>query len=294
MFHGSIVAIVTPFKKGKVDEKAFGELIDFHLRSGTHGIVPCGTTGESATLSHEEHKRVVELAVKMAGGRIPVIAGTGSNSTEEAIAFTRHAKAAGAAGALLITPYYNKPTQEGLYQHYKAVAKAVDLPLVLYNIPGRTGVNMLPATVARLMEFDNIIGIKEGTGSLQQISDLVQLCGERLVILSGDDFTALPTMAVGGKGVISVTANIAPADMAQMMEAAARGDYGRAKKLHDQLYPLHQVMFVETNPIPVKAALALMGKCADEVRLPLWRMSDENLKKLKTAMKRYGLLRKNS
>lgn len=292
MFHGSIVAIVTPFKKGKVDEKAFGELIDFHLRSGTHGIVPCGTTGESATLSHEEHKRVVELAVKMAGGRIPVIAGTGSNSTEEAIAFTRHAKAAGAAGALLITPYYNKPTQEGLYQHYKAVAKAVDLPLVLYNIPGRTGVNMLPATVARLMEFDNIIGIKEGTGSLQQISDLVQLCGERLVILSGDDFTALPTMAVGGKGVISVTANIAPADMAQMIEAAARGDYGRAKKLHDQLYPLHQVMFVETNPIPVKAALALMGKCADEVRLPLWHMSDENLKKLKAALKRYGLLKK--
>lgn len=292
MFHGSIVAIVTPFKKGKVDEKAFGELIDFHLRSGTHGIVPCGTTGESATLSHEEHKRVVELAVKMAAGRIPVIAGTGSNSTEEAIAFTRHAKAAGAAGALLITPYYNKPTQEGLYQHYKAVAKAVDLPLVLYNIPGRTGVNMLPATVARLMEFDDIIGIKEGTGSLQQISDLVQLCGERLVILSGDDFTALPTMAVGGKGVISVTANIVPADMAQMIEAAERGDYSRARKLHDQLYPLHQVMFVETNPIPVKAALALMGKCADEVRLPLWRMSEENLKKLKAAMKRHGLLKK--
>lgn len=294
MFHGSIVAVVTPFKKGKIDEKAFGELIDFHLRSGTDGIVPCGTTGESATLSHEEHKRVVELAVKMAGGRIPVIAGTGSNSTEEAIAFTRHAKTAGAGGALLITPYYNKPTQEGLYQHYKAVAKAVDLPLVLYNIPGRTGVNMLPATVARLMEFDNVIGIKEGTGSLQQISDLVQLCGDRLVILSGDDFTALPTMAVGGKGVISVTANIAPADMAQMIEAAERGDYGRAKKLHDQLYPLHQVMFVETNPVPVKAALALMGKCADEVRLPLWRMSDENLKKLKTALKRYGLLRKNT
>lgn len=292
MFHGSLVAIVTPFKKGKIDEKAFGDLIDFHLRSGTHGIVPCGTTGESATLSHEEHKRVVEMAVKMTGGRIPVIAGTGSNSTEEAIAFTRHAKAAGAAGALLITPYYNKPTQEGLYQHYKAIAKGVDLPLVLYNIPGRTGVNMLPETVARLMEFDNIIGIKEGTGSLQQISDLVQLCGERLVILSGDDFTALPTMAVGGKGVISVTANIAPADMAQMIEAAGRGDYGRAKKLHDQLYPLHQVMFVETNPIPVKAALAMMGKCADEVRLPLWRMSDENLKKLKAALKRYGLLKK--
>ncbi|MBI3802403.1 MAG: 4-hydroxy-tetrahydrodipicolinate synthase [Nitrospirae bacterium] len=293
MFHGSIVAIVTPFKKGRVDEKAFGELIDFHLRSGTHGIVPCGTTGESATLSHEEHKRVVELAVQWTDGQIPVIAGTGSNSTEEAIMLTRHAKAVGAAGALLITPYYNKPTQEGLYQHYKAIAKAVDLPLVLYNIPGRTGVNMLPATVARLSgEFDNIVGIKEGTGSLQQTSDLVQLCGERLIILSGDDFTALPTMAVGGKGVISVTANIAPAEMAQMTEAAERGDYAQARKLHEKLYPLHQVMFVETNPIPVKAALALMGKCTDEVRLPLWKLSDENAKKVKTALKRYGLLRK--
>lgn len=292
MFHGSIVAIVTPFKKGKIDEKAFGELIDFHLQSGTHGIVPCGTTGESATLSHEEHKRIVELAVKMAGGRIPVIAGTGSNSTEEAIAFTRHAKAVGADGALLITPYYNKPTQEGLYQHYKAIANAVDLPLLLYNIPGRTGVNMLPPTTARLMEFDNIVGIKEGTGSLQQISDLVQLCGDRLVILSGDDFTALPTMAVGGKGVISVTANIAPADMVKMIEFAERGDFTQARKLHERLYSLHQVMFVETNPIPVKTALALMGKCSEEVRLPLWKLSNENLKKLKAVMKWYGLLKK--
>ncbi|MFY9268520.1 MAG: 4-hydroxy-tetrahydrodipicolinate synthase [Candidatus Manganitrophaceae bacterium] len=292
MFHGSIVAIVTPLKEGRLDEKAFAELIDFHLRSGTHGIVPCGTTGESATLSHEEHKRVIELAVKMAGGRIPVIAGTGSNSTEEAITLTRHAKGAGASGALLITPYYNKPTQEGLYQHYKAIAKAVDLPLVLYNIPSRTGVNMLPSTVARLMEFDNIVGMKEGTGSLQQISDLVQLCGERLIILSGDDFTALPTMAVGGKGVISVTANIAPAEMAKMTEAALRGDYTEARSLHQKLYPLHQVLFIETNPIPVKAALALMGKCTDEVRLPLCRMSEENLKKLKLALKEYGLLKR--
>jgi 4-hydroxy-tetrahydrodipicolinate synthase len=292
MFHGSIVAIVTPFKKGKIDEKAFGELIDFHLQSGTHGIVPCGTTGESATLSQEEHKWVVELAVKMAGGRIPVIAGTGSNSTEEAIAFTRHAKAVGADGALLITPYYNKPTQEGLYQHYKAIANAVDLPLLLYNIPGRTGVNMLPPTVARLMEFDNIVGIKEGTGSLQQISDLVQLCGDRLTILSGDDFTALPTMAVGGKGVISVTANIAPADMVKMIEFAEGGDFTQARKLHERLYSLHQVMFVETNPIPVKTALALMGKCSEEVRLPLWKLSSENLKKLKAVMKWYGLLRR--
>ncbi len=291
MFHGSIVAIVTPFKKGRLDEAAFGGLIDFHLNAGTHGIVPCGTTGESATLTHEEHQQVIEWSVKMVRGRIPVIAGTGSNSTEEAIALTRHAKAAGADGALLITPYYNKPTQEGLYQHYRAIAKAVDLPQVLYNIPGRTGVNMLPATVARLMEFDNIVGIKEGTGSLQQISDLVQLCGERLTILSGDDFTALPTMAVGGKGVISVTANIAPSDMAQMINAAERGDYSEAKKYHDRLYPLHGVLFSETNPIPVKAALSLMGKCADEVRLPLCRLSEENLKKLKKTMKEYKLLR---
>ncbi len=291
MFHGSIVAIVTPFKKGRLDEEAFGRLIDFHLNAGTHGIVPCGTTGESATLTHEEHQKVIEWSVKMAGGRIPVIAGTGSNSTEEAIALTRHAKSAGADGALLITPYYNKPTQEGLYQHYRAIARAVDLPQILYNIPGRTGVNMLPATVARLMEFDNIVGIKEGTGSLQQISDLVQLCGERLIILSGDDFTALPTMAVGGKGVISVTANIAPSDMARMIDAAERGDYTEAKKTHDRLYPLHAVLFSETNPIPVKAALSLMGKCTDEVRLPLCRLSEENLKKLKKAMKRYKLIR---
>jgi 4-hydroxy-tetrahydrodipicolinate synthase len=291
MFHGSIVAIVTPFKKGRLDEGAFGQLIDFHLDAGTHGIVPCGTTGESATLTHEEHQKVIEWSVKMAGGRIPVIAGTGSNSTEEAIALTRHAKSAGADAALLITPYYNKPTQEGLYQHYRAIAKAVDLPLILYNIPGRTSVNMLPPTVARLMEFDNIVGIKEGTGSLQQISDLAQLCGERLTILSGDDFTALPTMAVGGKGVISVTANIAPADMAQMINAAERGDFSEAKKVHDQLYPLHSVLFSETNPIPVKAALSLMKKCTDEVRLPLCRLSEENLKKLKKTMKEYGLLR---
>jgi 4-hydroxy-tetrahydrodipicolinate synthase len=291
MFHGSIVAIVTPFKKGRLDEEAFGRLIDFHLNAGTHGIVPCGTTGESATLTHEEHQKVIEWSVKMAGGRIPVIAGTGSNSTEEAIALTRHAKSAGADAALLITPYYNKPTQEGLYQHYRAIAKAVDLPQILYNIPGRTGVNMLPPTVARLMEFDNIVGIKEGTGSLQQISELVQLCGERLIILSGDDFTALPTMAVGGKGVISVTANIAPSGMARMINAAERGDFSEAKKIHDQLYPLHAVLFSETNPIPVKAALSLMKKCTDEVRLPLCRLSEENLKKLKKAMKEYGLLR---
>ncbi len=290
-FHGSIVAIVTPFKKGKVDEKAFGDLIEFHIQSGTHGIVPCGTTGESATLSHEEHRRVVELTVEITAGRIPVMAGTGSNSTEEAIVLTRDAKNAGADAALLITPYYNKPTQEGLFQHYRAIAKAVDIPIVLYNIPGRTAVNMLPETVARLMEFDNIVGIKEGTGSLQYISDLMQLCGNRLAIFSGDDFTALPTMAVGGVGVISVTANIVPAEMAEMMNLAERGDYSGARKIHEKIYPLHGAMFMETNPGPVKAALSLMGKCSDQVRLPLSQMLPQNLEKLKRVMRESGLLK---
>jgi len=298
MFKGSMVAIVTPFKKGgpasagKIDEKAYEGLINFHIQSGTHGIVPCGTTGESATLTQEEHLRVIELTVKIAGGKIPVIAGTGSNCTEEAIFFTRHARQLGADGSLVITPYYNKPTQEGLFQHYQAVAKAVDLPLILYNVPGRTSVNLLPATVARLMAFDNIVGIKEGTGSLQQISDLVQLCGTRCAILSGDDFTAFPTMAVGGVGTISVTANIVPAEMAEMMNAALRGDFTGARKIHEKIYPLHAAMFLETNPVPVKAALALMGKCPDEVRLPLCRLSTKNQETLTKMLKRYGLIGK--
>jgi 4-hydroxy-tetrahydrodipicolinate synthase len=292
MFHGSIVALVTPFKNGKIDEKALGELIDFHIRSGTHGITPCGTTGESATLTQEEHLRVVALTVRKVKGRIPVIAGTGSNSTEEAIFFTRHAKKAGADGALIITPYYNKPTQEGLFQHYRAIATAVDIPIILYNIPGRTAVNLLPKTVARLMEFNNIVGIKEGTGSLQQISDLIACCGNRLTILSGDDFTALPTMAVGGSGVISVTANIVPSGMAEMMNAAERGDFKAARKWHEQVYTLHDLMFIETNPGPVKAALALMGKCSSEVRLPLCQVSSDTLKKLKNNLKSRGLLAK--
>ena len=293
MFKGSLVAIVTPFKNGVIDEKAYGQLIDFHLKSGTHGIVPCGTTGESATLSQEEHLRVIEMTIEMTGGKIPVIAGTGSNATEEAIFFTRHAKKAGASGALLITPYYNKPTQEGLFQHYQAISRAVDIPIILYNIPGRTGVNLLPATVKRLTAFDNIVGIKEGTGSLQQISDLISLCGPRFLILSGDDFTALPTMAVGGHGVISVTANIAPVEMAEMMNASEKGDFQTARALHEKIYAFHELMFMETNPSPVKAALSLMGKCSDEVRLPLCRISSDNLERLEKALKTYGLLKKS-
>ncbi len=223
-------------------------------------------------------------------GRIPVIAGTGSNSTEEAIALTHHAKSAGATASLLITPYYNKPTQEGLYRHFKAIAKAVDLPLVLYNIPGRTGVNMLPETVARLLDYENIVGMKEGSGSIQQIGDLIQLCGDRLCVISGDDALTLPLMALGGKGVISVTANIVPFDMAEMTAAALAGKFDVARRINQKLHPLHKILFLETNPIPVKAALALLGKCSDEVRLPLCELSDEHQQQLKAALVDYGLL----
>ncbi len=288
--HGSIVAIVTPFRDGRVDEAALSALIEGHVAAGTSGLVPCGTTGESATLTHEEHKRVIELTVKAAAGRLPVIAGSGSNSTEEAVNLTLHAKSAGADAALLITPYYNKPTQEGLYRHYKKIAKAVDIPIVLYNIPGRTGVNMLPETVARLMPYENIVGIKEGSGSIQQVAELIHLCGERLTVISGDDAVTLPMMSLGAKGAISVTANIAPAHMSQMMLAAERGDMAEARHWHNQLYPLHKVLFLETNPIPVKAALALLGKCSDEVRLPLAPLSDQNKARLKTVLAEYGLL----
>lgn len=290
MFHGSLVAIVTPFKKGKLDEKALGDLIDWQIAQGTHGIVPCGTTGESATLTHEEHERVVAFTVEAAARRVPVIAGSGSNSTTEAIALTKHAKKAGADGALLITPYYNKPTQEGLYRHYKAVAEAVDLPIVLYNIPGRTSVNMLPQTVARLASIKTIVAIKEGSGSLQQVSDIIQSCGERMAVLSGDDALTLPMMALGARGVITVTANIVPKDMAKMVEAFAAGKLKDAQKLHYKMSPLFAALFFETNPIPVKEALGMMGKCAAELRLPLCPMAADTRDKLSRALKDYGLI----
>ena len=290
MFTGSLVAIVTPFRKGKVDERAFGELIEWQIAKGTNGIVPCGTTGESATLSYEEHNRVIELTVDIVKRRVPVIAGTGSNSTDEAIALTRHAKHAGADAALLITPYYNKPTQEGLYRHYKAVAEAVDLPLVLYNIPGRTGVNMLPATIARLSAIKSIVGVKEGSGSVQQASDIVQMCGDRLTVLAGDDALTLPMMAVGGKGVITVTANIVPADMASLVKAFGDGRIEDARAIHFRLSPLFAALFYETNPIPVKEALGMMGKIDSELRLPLCPMSQENREKLVRVLKDAGLI----
>ncbi len=290
MFSGSLVAIVTPFRNGRLDERAFGDLIEFQIANGTHGIVPCGTTGESATLSHEEHERVVAFTVEAVKRRVPVIAGTGSNSTDEAIALTRHAKKIGADGALLITPYYNKPMQEGLFRHYKAVAEAVDLPLVLYNIPGRTSVNMAPATVARLAAFRNIVAIKEGGGSLTQVSEIIQRCGDRVTVLSGDDALTLPMMALGAKGVITVTANIAPADMAAMVTAFAAGKLAEARSLHYKMAPLFTALFLETNPIPVKEALALMGKIDGEIRLPLSPMAPDTRDKLAQALKEYGLI----
>jgi len=290
MFAGSLVAIVTPFRKGKLDERAFGDLIEWQIVNGTNGIVPCGTTGESATLTHDEHHRVVKLAVEVARGRVPVIAGTGSNSTEEAISLTRHAKEDGADGALLITPYYNKPTQEGLYRHYKAVAEAVEIPQILYNIPGRTGVNMLPATVARLSAMKNIVGIKEGSGSVQQASEIAQTCGERLTVLAGDDALTLPMMAVGGKGVITVTANVMPKDMAQLVDTFLNGRILESRLLHFKLSPLFNALFLETNPIPVKEALGMMGKIDPELRLPLCAMGTDNREKLIRVMKDMGLV----
>ena len=289
-FTGSIVAIITPFKNGKVDEPAFRDLIEWQVANGTDGIVPCGTSGESATLTYEEHHRVVQVTVEQVRRRVPVIAGTGSNSTEEAIELTRHAKEAGADGALLISPYYNKPTQEGLYLHHRAIAEAVDLPQVLYNIPGRTAVNMLPQTVARLSKIRNIVGIKEGAGSVQQVSDIVHLCDERFTVLSGDDALTLPMLAVGAKGVITVTANVAPADMAGMIDAWKAGDVAKARQLHYKLYPLFQALFLETNPIPIKHAVALMGKATADLRLPLCAMSQENLEKLTQVMKNLKLI----
>ncbi|MCM1567062.1 MAG: 4-hydroxy-tetrahydrodipicolinate synthase [Dehalobacter sp.] len=290
MFKGSIVAIITPFKNDEIDEERLRELVEFQIENGTDGIVPCGTTGESSTLDYQEHDRVVEIVVHQVKKRIPVIAGTGSNSTKEAIEITEHAKRAGADGALLVTPYYNKPSQEGLYRHYKTVAEAVALPQVLYNVPGRTAVNMLPETVARLAEIPNIVAIKEAAGSLQQVSEIIALCGDKIGVLSGDDFITFPLMACGGVGVISVTANIMPKEIAAMIDAFNAGNMEEARRLHLRLLKISNAMFIETNPVPVKTALGLMGKCSEEVRLPLAPMSEENNLKLAVVIKEYGLI----
>ncbi|MGH7372269.1 MAG: 4-hydroxy-tetrahydrodipicolinate synthase [Candidatus Methylomirabilales bacterium] len=289
-FEGSIVAMVTPFRDGKVDEPKVRELVEFHVKNGTDAIVPCGTTGESPTLSHAEHKRVVEVTIEAAAGRIPVVAGTGSNSTAEAIELTQHAKKAGADGVLMVCPYYNKPTQAGLIAHYTAVAAAVDIPIIMYNIPGRTGVNMLTETVAALAELPSVVGMKEASGSLEQMTEVISLCGDRLTVVSGDDTLTLPLMAVGGKGVISVVANIVPKETAEMTRAALNGDWKRAKELHLRLFPLCKAMFYETNPIPVKTAMQLLGRLNGELRLPLCPMSQANRDKLQKALRAYGLL----
>jgi 4-hydroxy-tetrahydrodipicolinate synthase len=290
MFKGSIVAIVTPFKNDKLDEKALSELIEWHITEGTNAIVPCGTTGESATLDYKEHYRVIELTIKIVNGRIPVIAGTGANSTAETVMMTEKAKGMGADGALLVVPYYNKPTQEGLYRHYKSVAEAVDIPIVLYNVPGRTALNMIPQTVARLAELENIVAIKEASGNMAQVSDILRLCGDGLTVLSGDDFTTFPLMTLGGRGTISVSANVAPKDVSSMCKALLEGKVDEARKLHFKLEPLNKGMFIETNPISVKTALSLMGKIQEEMRLPLCPMSSENKEKLNNILLNYGLM----
>jgi 4-hydroxy-tetrahydrodipicolinate synthase len=292
-FQGSIVALVTPFRKDRVDEAKLRELVEFHVTNGTDGIVPCGTTGESPTLTHEEHERVVEVVAGAARGRVAVIAGTGSNSTRHAITLTRHAKAAGADAALVVNPYYNKPTQEGLYRHFRAVAEAADgLPIIVYNIQSRTAVNVETDTLARLVrDCSNVVGVKEASGSLDQMTQVVLACGPEFSVLSGDDNLTLPLMAVGGRGVISVIANIVPKETAEMTHAALEGDWKRARELHHRLFPLARAAFLETNPIPIKEAMAMAGMMEPEFRLPLCRMADANRDRLRAVLRQYNLVK---
>jgi 4-hydroxy-tetrahydrodipicolinate synthase len=285
VFSGCLVAMITPFRDGEIDEAALRGLVGFHLKNGTDGLVPCGTTGESVTMSEEELLRVVEIVVEEVDGRIPVVAGTGTNSTAKSIKLTKAAQKLGADGALLVTPYYNKPTQQGLFLHYEAIARATDLPLVLYNVPGRTSVNMLPETVARLARIPTIAGIKEASGSMDQVSQIVDSCRSDFAVLSGDDSLTLPLLALGGVGVISVVGNIAPAAMSDLVRAFRAGDLARARDLHYQLFNLCRAMFIETNPIPVKTAAGILGLCSDEMRLPLCALSDGNRKKLEEVVR---------
>jgi len=290
MFNGSMVALVTPFKNGQIDWLSLDALVNFHLQNGTNGIVPCGTTGESATLSHREHDDVIKAVIKAVNKSVPVIAGTGSNSTDEAVRLTREAEKSGADGALMISPYYNRPTQEGIYQHYKKVASEVGIPIIVYNIPGRTGSKIEPETLARLAEIKNIAGVKEATGSVDQAIDVIRLCGDRLAVYSGEDSLIFSLMALGGKGVISTVANVAPKETAELTTACLLGNWEKGRELQLALMPLIRSLFIETNPIPVKTALSLIGKCGGELRLPLTPMAEGNLGKLKQAMRDFGLL----
>ncbi len=284
MFSGAFTALITPFKNGEVDVEALEGLVEFQIKGGVSGLVPCGTTAETPALSEAEDKLVIETVVRMAAGRVAVIAGTGSNSTDMAIKYTKMAEEAGADGSLQVTPYYNKPTQEGLYRHFAAIAENTNLPLVLYNIPGRTSVTMSAETTARLDELPNIVGTKEATHSMDMASDIRRLCGEEFAILSGDDSLTLPIMALGGNGVISVASNVAPAAVSEMVGALLNGDFERGRELHYELLPLFRALFVETNPIPVKSAASLLGLCSDEMRLPMVPLADENLAKLREVM----------
>jgi len=291
MFKGSMVAIVTPFKNGKVDEASFKKLIDFQIKNGTSAIIPCGTTGESATLDYKEHDRVIELAIEYVNKRVPVIAGTGANSTQEAIDLTRHAKKAGAMASLQVSPYYNKPTQKGLHAHFKAIANEVDIPIVLYNIASRTGVNIEPETIARLAkECKNIVAVKEASGNLDQMSRIKSLCGDDFDLISGDDSLTLPILAIGGTGIISVVANCVPKDVSSMVKAFEDGNQKEARRLHYKLLPLVKAMFIETNPIPVKTAMGLMGLCSPDLRLPMCSIGEAALAKLKKALGEYKLI----
>jgi 4-hydroxy-tetrahydrodipicolinate synthase len=288
-FQGSITALITPFKHGALDESAFQRFVEWQIGQGSHGLVPCGTTGESPTLSHDEHKRVVELCVEAAGRRVPVIAGTGSNSTAEAVALTRHAKQAGADGALVVTPYYNKPTQEGLYLHFKAVNDCADIPILIYNIPGRSVVDMSVETMARLAKLSNIVGVKDATANMARASQQRASIGSDFIQLSGEDATALGFMAHGGQGCISVTANVAPAHCSEFQLACLGGDFKRALTLQDRLMPLHDALFVESNPGPVKYAAEKLGLCSSETRLPLAPLSQGSKAKVDDALAKVGL-----
>jgi len=291
-FQGSFVAMVTPFRNGRVDEAKLRELVEFHITNGTDGLIPCGTTGESPTLSHDEHHRVVEVVIEAARSRIRVVAGTGSYSTSDAIEMTKHAERTGAAGALVVNPYYNKPTQEGLYRHFRAVAESVAIPVLVYNIQSRTAINVETDTMARLRrDVKNIVGVKEASGSLDQMSQVIAACGPDFSVLSGDDNITLPLLAIGGSGVVSVIANIVPRETADLVHAALDGDWKRARDLHFRLFPLARAAFLETNPIPIKEAMAMAGMLEPEFRLPMCRMSDANREKLRAILKPYGLIK---
>lgn len=290
MFEGVLTALVTPFKEGDVDEPALRLLVEEQIEAGVHGLVPCGSTGESATLSHEEHQRVVEVVVDAAGGRVPVVAGTGSNNTREAIELTQHAKEAGADGALLISPYYNKPTQTGIVEHYEAIAKATSFPLVYYNIPGRTASNIAARTQQTLAGIEYVVGVKEASGDLDQMAEVVRTTPGDFAVLSGDDSLTLPLLALGGKGVISTSSNVVPHEMVELVAAFGRGDTERARQIHFQLMPVFEALFCETNPIPVKAALAMQGKIGDEIRLPMTRLGKEGADRVRGMLSDLGKL----